>query len=50
VVGNPIRYSRTPIDSTKPAPLLGADSDEVLRTVLGMSQTDIAGLKARGVI
>jgi crotonobetainyl-CoA:carnitine CoA-transferase CaiB-like acyl-CoA transferase len=50
VVGNPIRYSRTPIDSTKPAPLLGADSDEVLRAVLGMSQTDIAGLKARGVI
>ena len=50
VVGNPIHYSRTPIDSARPAPLLGADADDVLRTVLGKSDADIADLKARGVI
>ncbi len=50
VVGNPIRFSRTPIDSAKPAPLLGADSDEVLRAVLGKSETEIESLRKNGVI
>ena len=50
VVGNPIRFSRTPIDSAKPAPLLGADSDEVLRAVLGKSDADIESLRKGGVI
>ena len=50
VVGNPIHYSRTPIDSSKPAPLLGADADDVLRAVLGKSEAEIAGLHKRGVI
>ena len=50
VVGNPIRFSRTPIDSAKPAPLLGADSDEVLRAVLGKSEAEIEGLRKNGVI
>ena len=50
VVGNPIRFSRTPIDSAKPAPLLGVDSDEVLRTVLGKSGAEIESLRKDGVI
>ena len=50
VVGNPIRFSRTPIDSARPAPLLGADSDEVLRAVLGKSETEIESLRKNGVI
>jgi len=50
VVGNPIRYSRTPIDSAKPAPLLGADADDVLRRVLGKSDAEIARLREDRVI
>jgi crotonobetainyl-CoA:carnitine CoA-transferase CaiB-like acyl-CoA transferase len=50
VVGNPIHFSRTPIDSAKPAPLLGAGADDVLRTVLGKSEAEIGGLRERGII
>ena len=50
VVGNPIRFSRTAIDSARPAPLLGADSDEVLRAVLGKSETEIESLRKNGAI
>lgn len=50
VVGNPIHYSRTPIDSAKPAPLLGADADDVLKSVLGKSDAEIARLRQDRVI
>lgn len=50
VVGSPIHFSRTPIDSARPAPQLGADSDDVLATVLGLSDSAIATLRKDGVV
>jgi len=48
--GNPIKLSRTGEESFTAAPLLGADTDDVMARVLGMSAADIAALKTRGVI
>jgi crotonobetainyl-CoA:carnitine CoA-transferase CaiB-like acyl-CoA transferase len=50
LVANPIQFSRTPIRYDAPPPLLGQHTDEVLREVLGMSDDDVAGLRARAVI
>lgn len=48
--GNPIKLSRTGEESFTAAPLLGADTDDVMARVLGMSAADIAALKTQGVI
>jgi len=48
-VGNPIRFSATPIDYRLAPPLLGQDTDAVLRE-LGRDAADIAALRAAGVI
>jgi formyl-CoA transferase/CoA:oxalate CoA-transferase len=50
VVGPPIRFSETPGTVRSPAPLLGQHTSEVLRTRLGMSEEDLARLRALGVI
>jgi crotonobetainyl-CoA:carnitine CoA-transferase CaiB-like acyl-CoA transferase len=50
LVRNPMRMSRTPATSDKAPPLLGQHTDEVLRDVLGKSGSDIAALRARGVL
>jgi crotonobetainyl-CoA:carnitine CoA-transferase CaiB-like acyl-CoA transferase len=47
--GNPIRMSDMGTIS-KPAPLLGEHTDEVLGGILGLSAEAIAGLKGKGVI
>lgn len=47
---NPIRLSRTPIDSYAPPPDLGGDTAEVLASVLGLTEREIADLRAGGVI
>jgi crotonobetainyl-CoA:carnitine CoA-transferase CaiB-like acyl-CoA transferase len=47
--GNPIRMSDMGTIS-KPAPLLGEHTDEVLGGILGLSAEAIAGLKDKGVI
>ena len=47
---NPIRYSETPIDSYAAPPLLGAHTDAVLRDLLKLDETRIAGLRAEGII
>lgn len=49
-VANPIRYSATPIQPGSAPPLLGAQGDEVLRDVLGMTAEEIERLKADGVL
>ena len=36
--------------SARPAPLLSADTHQVLSEVLGLTETDIGGLQARGVV
>ncbi|MCX7165767.1 MAG: CaiB/BaiF CoA-transferase family protein [Rhodocyclales bacterium] len=48
-VGNPIRFSATPIGYRRAPPLLGQHTDAVLRE-LGRSTEDIAALRAAGVV
>lgn len=49
-VGSPIKLSRTPVEYLRPAPMLGEHTDTVLRERLGLSETQLAELKSRGVI
>lgn len=46
--GNPIKLSRTAEESFTPAPLLGQDTDDVLRDILGYDSERIASLKGKG--
>lgn len=49
ILGNPIQVDGQP-SQLEPAPLLGAHTDEVLRSELGLSESDIASLRAECVI
>jgi len=49
-VGPPVRMSETPGSIRRPAPLLGEHTDEVLRTRLGLSDAEIARLRAARVV
>src|SRR2546425_9928746 len=48
--GNPIRLSRAPLAPPVAAPRLGADSDDVLTRVLGLSRAEVARLVEDGVV
>ena len=48
--GIPWRLSRRPNGVRAPAPCLGADTQELLRELLGLRDAEIADLKASGVI
>jgi benzylsuccinate CoA-transferase BbsF subunit len=48
-IGNPLRMSRTPLAATGAAPLLGADTEDVLTRVLGLTRDEIARLVKDGV-
>jgi crotonobetainyl-CoA:carnitine CoA-transferase CaiB-like acyl-CoA transferase len=50
LVGNPIKLSRTPVDYRNAPPLLGENTTEVLREVLGYSPEQIAALVRQGVV
>ncbi|QTO20011.1 CaiB/BaiF CoA transferase family protein [Burkholderia seminalis] len=50
LVRNPIRMSATPPDARTAPPLLGAQTDDVLREMLGYDDARIAALKARQAI
>ncbi|KDB07289.1 Formyl-CoA transferase [Burkholderia sp. lig30] len=50
LVGNPIKMSETPPEARTAPPLLGAQTDDVLRTLLGYSDGDIAALRAKQAI
>jgi crotonobetainyl-CoA:carnitine CoA-transferase CaiB-like acyl-CoA transferase len=49
-VATPIRYSETELEYAKAPPLLGADTERVLREVLGKSAGEIAALRTQKVI
>ncbi len=49
-VGSPYRFSDTPVERYDAAPTLGADTDLVLGDVLGLSETELATLRASGAI
>jgi crotonobetainyl-CoA:carnitine CoA-transferase CaiB-like acyl-CoA transferase len=50
VVANPVRLSETPADYRIPPPLLGEHTDAVLHEHLGLSASEIAGLREKGVV
>jgi crotonobetainyl-CoA:carnitine CoA-transferase CaiB-like acyl-CoA transferase len=50
LVANPIRYSRTPIRYDAPPPLLGQHTDDILRSLLGKSDSEIGALRTRKII
>ena len=50
ITGNPIKLSQTPPDPCHPAPLLGQDTQEVLRDVFGFSDEQIAKWKEENIV
>jgi formyl-CoA transferase len=48
-VGNPIKLSDSPSDVDR-SPLLGEHTDEILKSVVGMSDADIAAAKEEGAV
>ncbi len=49
-VANPVKASRTPPQVTRPAPLLGADTDTVLTDILKLDRATIGRLRAAGIV
>jgi len=45
-----LKLSETPAVASKPAPLLGQHTDEICRTYLHMSDSEIRNLKTEGVL
>jgi crotonobetainyl-CoA:carnitine CoA-transferase CaiB-like acyl-CoA transferase len=50
VIANPVRLSETPPDYRLPPPLLGEHTEAVLSERLGLDTTELAALRARGII
>jgi crotonobetainyl-CoA:carnitine CoA-transferase CaiB-like acyl-CoA transferase len=50
LIGNPIKFSETPVDYRRPPPKMGQHTDAVLEEALGMSAAEIAELRGKGVI
>ncbi|HEY3672520.1 MAG TPA: CoA transferase [Acidimicrobiia bacterium] len=48
-IGNPLRFSRLPQRVAQAAPLMGADTEAVLTSVLGLDADEVAQLVADGV-
>jgi glutaryl-CoA transferase len=49
LIGNPIRYSATPVSYRQAPPALGAHTDEVLRDLLGLTDAERMQLRDTGV-
>ncbi len=49
-IANPMLFSKTPVAYDRAPPLLGEHTDEVLSSVLGMTDTEIALLREAGAI
>jgi crotonobetainyl-CoA:carnitine CoA-transferase CaiB-like acyl-CoA transferase len=50
LLANPVRLSATPPEYRLPPPLLGEHTDHVLGGLLGLTEEEIAGLRARGIV
>jgi formyl-CoA transferase len=48
-VGNPVKLSDSPSDVER-SPLLGEHTDEILKTVVGLSDEDIAAARDEGAV
>ncbi len=49
-VANPIKYSATPLSYRSAPPMLGADTDEILRDMLGVAPAEIARMRKAGIV
>jgi len=49
-IANPLKFSKTEIEYSKAPPMLGQDTDNVLRDVLGKSDAEIDALKSDGIV
>ena len=49
-VASPMRFSATPVEYKLAPPTLGQHTDDVLRGVLGMGESEIAALRAAGAL
>ncbi|MCU0826206.1 MAG: CoA transferase [Tabrizicola sp.] len=50
LIGNPLKFSRTPVTHDRPPPALGADTGRVLAQSLGLTGEELAALAEAGVI
>lgn len=50
LTASPLKLSATPVRADLPPPLLGQHTQQVLSTLLGMSDADIATLQAQGIV
>ncbi|MFI8073570.1 CaiB/BaiF CoA transferase family protein [Streptomyces sp. NPDC086033] len=50
MLANPIRFTATPVEGYAPPPALGEHTDEVLTALAGLTEDQLAGLRARGVV
>jgi crotonobetainyl-CoA:carnitine CoA-transferase CaiB-like acyl-CoA transferase len=48
--GTPVRLSATPLDVSRPSPLLGEHNEAVMRELLGMSAAELEELEREGLI
>lgn len=49
MVASPMKFSSTPVTYEAPPPMLGEHTRQVLEDVLGMTEAQLAGLRARGI-
>ena len=50
LIGNPIKFSATPVDYRYPPPRMGQHTDEVLAEELGMESAEIEALRRDGIV
>jgi crotonobetainyl-CoA:carnitine CoA-transferase CaiB-like acyl-CoA transferase len=50
MIGNPIKFSRSPVEYRDPPPRLGEHTGQVLRDLLGLTPEEIERLRKRGVV
>jgi len=50
LIGNPIKFSETPVDYRLAPPKVGQDTEAVLDELLDLGPDDVAALRAKGVI
>ncbi|WP_333739487.1 CaiB/BaiF CoA transferase family protein [Streptomyces sp. IBSBF 2806] len=50
MLANPIRFTATPVEGYAPPPALGEHTDEVLTSLAGVTESQLAALRGRGVV
>jgi len=50
LIGNPIKFSGTPVAYRRPPPAMGQHSAAVLEELLGLDETEVRALQERGIV